>query len=237
MKKNDLKNELQLLLTAQLDSERAAELLQLSDMLGGEELAYLAQKSTWLPYVHLYQTAAPISLEKAIDFVLGERQNLFYEFELSSDDIKERRNLILLKENLSKLRDLVMEKKELEEEEPRWVATITFSGKGRQSTEFLIPGTTLIGALPPCHFRLDDPEVSGVHARFIFSERTGTCWVEDLRSTNGTFLLQESRKIRLSTPTEVEGRDYLLTYPQELRDGDRLLFGDTYASISIQQIK
>ena len=46
---------------------------------------------------------------------------------------------------------------------------------------------TLIGRSPECALVLDDDYVSGRHAR-IFQADDGTWQVEDLRSTNGTFL-------------------------------------------------
>ncbi len=57
---------------------------------------------------------------------------------------------------------------------------------------------TLIGRNPECALVLDDDFASGRHARIY--EREGQWFVEDLGSTNGTFLGSQ----RLSTPVPVE---------------------------------
>ena len=57
---------------------------------------------------------------------------------------------------------------------------------------------TLIGRSPECALVLDDDYASGRHAR-IFEGDDGTWQVEDLRSTNGTFL----GATRLTDPREV----------------------------------
>jgi hypothetical protein len=51
----------------------------------------------------------------------------------------------------------------------------------------LRPAGTLIGRSPECALVLDDDYASGRHAR-IFQDDDGTWRVEDLRSTNGTYL-------------------------------------------------
>lgn len=62
----------------------------------------------------------------------------------------------------------------------------------------LRPAGTLIGRSPECALVLDDDYASGRHAR-IFQDDGGTWQVEDLRSTNGTFL----GATRLTEPREV----------------------------------
>ena len=62
----------------------------------------------------------------------------------------------------------------------------------------LRPAGTLIGRSPECALVLDDDYASGRHAR-IFQADDGTWQVEDLRSTNGTFL----GATRLTDPREV----------------------------------
>jgi pSer/pThr/pTyr-binding forkhead associated (FHA) protein len=47
----------------------------------------------------------------------------------------------------------------------------------------------VIGRDPACDFVLEDSTVSAKHTRLSF--RQGQWWVEDLRSTNGTYLNQE----------------------------------------------
>ena len=119
------------------------------------------------------------------------------------------------------------------QENSRYTAVLEFHSKSNRERHTLQSGPTLIGALHPCQIQIEDSEVSGVHARLLFRESTGGLWIEDLRSTNGTYLLQDVRKIRLSAPSRVEGKDYLLTYPQELKNGDKLLVGDTYITVEI----
>lgn len=62
----------------------------------------------------------------------------------------------------------------------------------------LRPAGTLIGRSPECALVLDDDYASGRHAR-IFQADDGQWMVEDLRSTNGTFL----GATRLTEPREV----------------------------------
>lgn len=62
----------------------------------------------------------------------------------------------------------------------------------------LRPAGTLIGRSPECALVLDDDYASGRHAR-IFQDDDGTWRVEDLRSTNGTYLGAS----RLTEPKEV----------------------------------
>lgn len=62
----------------------------------------------------------------------------------------------------------------------------------------LRPAGTLIGRSPECALVLDDDYASGRHAR-IYQEDSGAWMVEDLRSTNGTYL----GATRLTEPREV----------------------------------
>ncbi len=62
----------------------------------------------------------------------------------------------------------------------------------------LRPAGTLIGRSPECALVLDDDYASGRHAR-IYQSDDGTWMVEDLRSTNGTYL----GATRLTEPREV----------------------------------
>lgn len=62
----------------------------------------------------------------------------------------------------------------------------------------LRPSGTLIGRSPECALVLDDDYASGRHAR-IYQTDSGAWMVEDLRSTNGTYL----GATRLTEPREV----------------------------------
>ncbi|MFC4554819.1 FHA domain-containing protein FhaB/FipA [Georgenia faecalis] len=59
------------------------------------------------------------------------------------------------------------------------------------------PGPILVGRAPGCTLVLDDDYSSGRHARFF--PQDGQWWLEDLGSTNGTFVRDE----RISTPVVV----------------------------------
>lgn len=71
-----------------------------------------------------------------------------------------------------------------------------------------------IGRDPACDCVLDDYTVSAQHARLSY--RQGQWWLEDLRSTNGTFLNQEA-----------------VSMPLVITIGDELRFGQVVLSISI----
>ena len=78
-------------------------------------------------------------------------------------------------------------------------------GNGPQSTD-LVPPETLIGRDAGCHVTIPDSSVSHRHARIYHSD--GEWYVEDLGSTNGTFV-----------------NDRPLTRPVVLRPGDTVSIG------------
>lgn len=80
-------------------------------------------------------------------------------------------------------------------------------------TRLTLPEIT-IGRDPSCNLPLDDHTVSAHHARLSY--RQGQWWVEDLRSTNGTFLNQVPVSLPLVVTT-----------------GDELRFGQVAFNISI----
>ncbi len=71
-----------------------------------------------------------------------------------------------------------------------------------------------IGRDPACDCILSDNTVSAMHARLTY--RQSQWWVEDLRSTNGTFLNQES-----------------VLAPLVVTSGDQLRCGQVMLSISV----
>jgi pSer/pThr/pTyr-binding forkhead associated (FHA) protein len=80
--------------------------------------------------------------------------------------------------------------------------------RGKKAASFRLEGAMQIGRADACHVKLSDTYVSQFHARVF--PKDGAWFVEDLGSTNGTFLNQ--RKV---------------TAPSELRGGDKLRMGKT----------
>jgi pSer/pThr/pTyr-binding forkhead associated (FHA) protein len=75
-----------------------------------------------------------------------------------------------------------------------------------------LSGTLQIGRAPSCQIRLTDTYISQLHAKI--SERNGSWVVEDLGSTNGTYLNQ--RKV---------------TSPAAIAPGDRIRVGKTVLEV------
>ena len=67
-----------------------------------------------------------------------------------------------------------------------------------------------VGRAPDCDLVLDDPSVSKRHAALRWSDERSVCSLEDLQSTNGTYL---NGSVRVHKPVT-------------LRDGDILSFGE-----------
>jgi hypothetical protein len=89
---------------------------------------------------------------------------------------------------------------------PRSVAVADGGGKPRTVS---LDGTALqIGRADACQIRLEDNYVSSFHARLF--RQNGSWYVEDLGSTNGTYL-----------------NDRKVTSPAELHPGDRVRLGKT----------
>jgi predicted component of type VI protein secretion system len=74
--------------------------------------------------------------------------------------------------------------------------------------EYEIGDGAVLGRGDQAEIRLDDPFASSTHARII--RQGGTVVLEDMGSTNGTFLNEE-----------------LLSGPQPLHPGDRVRIGDS----------
>jgi pSer/pThr/pTyr-binding forkhead associated (FHA) protein len=89
---------------------------------------------------------------------------------------------------------------------PRTVTV--FADEGNKLETVPLTGQLQIGRAEACQIKLDDTYVSTFHAR-IFN-RDGSWFVEDLGSTNGTYLNQRR-----------------VTSPVELRTGDRVKLGKT----------
>lgn len=63
--------------------------------------------------------------------------------------------------------------------------------------EFDLPGEVTVGRAAGCGVRIDDAYTSSLHARIY--RRDGTLWVDDLGSTNGTWVNAE----RVTGPTRL----------------------------------
>ena len=87
-------------------------------------------------------------------------------------------------------------------------SVVVVAKDGRRIGSYPLAGDIEIGRADHCTIRLDDDYASQVHARL--SSRNGAWVVEDLGSTNGTFLNER----RLESPGEV-------------RPGDRVRVGTT----------
>jgi hypothetical protein len=73
--------------------------------------------------------------------------------------------------------------------------------EGERGRVYELPEEVTVGRAPGCGVRVDDAYTSSIHARVY--RREGTIWVEDLGSTNGTWLNGE----RLSAPAKVDRGD------------------------------
>lgn len=89
---------------------------------------------------------------------------------------------------------------------------VVLDERGGRGATHRLAGTLDIGRASGCHIRPNDTYVSQMHARI--TNRNGSWTVEDLGSTNGTYLNQ--RKV---------------TVPTELSAGDRIRVGKTILEV------
>jgi pSer/pThr/pTyr-binding forkhead associated (FHA) protein len=97
----------------------------------------------------------------------------------------------------------------------RRTPSLTLSQDASRSRESLIfnRSQVTLGRNPACDCVVDLDTISSIHARFYY--RQGHWWIEDLNSTNGTYLNEER-----------------ITIPVVLAPNDRLRFGEIEYSIS-----
>jgi pSer/pThr/pTyr-binding forkhead associated (FHA) protein len=89
---------------------------------------------------------------------------------------------------------------------------------GQESTSITFSKSeVVIGRAEECDFQLKEEVISSQHARLFY--RSSQWWVEDLHSTNGTYLNDE----RVDTPTVII-------------KGDELRIGHQIISIGIQDV-
>jgi hypothetical protein len=86
------------------------------------------------------------------------------------------------------------------------------------SAQLFSKPVVILGREEACDFQLDDPAVSSQHARLSFRQQQW--WLEDLASTNGTYLNGE-----------------VVTNPVVITHGDELRLGHKAIRVEIGQIK
>ena len=110
-------------------------------------------------------------------------------------------------------RDLKQQSTLLAKRKPTPLTLLLYAEEETKAFRFSVP-EVIIGRDPTCNLPLDDNTVSAQHARLSY--RQGQWWVEDLRSTNGTFLNQEA-----------------VSLPLVITNGDEVRFGQVLFNISI----
>jgi len=88
-------------------------------------------------------------------------------------------------------------KQEKSSQRKEWIPTLTVipaTGQQGQVRQFTIP-EIIIGRDPTCHLPLDNGTISLRHCRLYFERKQW--WVEDLESTNGSYL--NGKRIETST--------------------------------------
>ena len=102
--------------------------------------------------------------------------------------------------------------------------TLTFMSGSRDGEVVLLatagsPPSVSIGREAPCELVMsDDPDLSRRHARIFWN---GSSWMlDDLNSSNGTFIGEFQAARRLSEPTAIKDRDIFRVGLTRLRLGD-----------------
>lgn len=110
--------------------------------------------------------------------------------------------------------DLRKQKKSIENQQPPeiWI-TIRF-GEVTQNRQFR-GNEIILGRDPICECTLPSETVSARHARFSYHH--GQWWLEDLKSTNGTFLNGESVQIPVvvAPGDQIRCGEVILSIPEE----------------------
>ncbi len=115
------------------------------------------------------------------------------------------------------LRDLRQQAELLISRQPPPLTLTNLAQVGIKSQHYTKP-VIIMGREPDCDFHMDDQTVSSQHARLSYRQQQW--WLEDLASTNGTFLNGEA-----------------VTTPVVITHGDELRLGHLGVRIEIGQIK
>jgi pSer/pThr/pTyr-binding forkhead associated (FHA) protein len=94
--------------------------------------------------------------------------------------------------------------------------TLTSLAEGEAQTQLYTRPEIILGREPDCDFSLDDQTVSSHHARLSYHQQQW--WLEDMASTNGTFLNGDA-----------------VTVPVVITHGDELRLGHIGVRITIGQ--
>lgn len=113
------------------------------------------------------------------------------------------------------MRDLKQQGELLAARQPSPLTLTNLVTDGEKPQRYLKP-VLILGREPSCDFLLDDQTVSSQHARLTY--RKQQWWIEDLSSTNGTFLNGEA-----------------VTTPVVITHGDELRLGHIGVRIEISQ--
>jgi hypothetical protein len=114
------------------------------------------------------------------------------------------------------LRDLKQQGELLAARQPPPLTLTSLVKANAQSKHYIKP-EIILGREPGCDFPLDDQTVSSKHARLSYHHQQW--WLEDLTSTNGTFLNDEA-----------------VTAPVVITHGDELRLGHLWVRIEFGQI-
>lgn len=88
---------------------------------------------------------------------------------------------------------------------------------GTQVPVDLVNGETFIGRDPENGIAIDDESLSGNHARFVVAD--GTCVLEDLGSTNGTFVNGEQiQSVQLSHGDQLQFGSLIAVFESEVAE-------------------
>ena len=113
------------------------------------------------------------------------------------------------------MRDLKQQGELLAARQPPPLTIIESAAEGEKSQRYIQP-VIILGREPGCDFSLDDQTVSSKHARLAY--RKQQWWLEDLASTNGTYLNGDA-----------------VTTPMVITHGDELRLGHIGVRIEIGQ--